>query len=66
MNPQAIISDLMKSGLTQMEIERRTGVDQSTISGLYTGKRGKRVSFDVANKLANLHAELLCQLRADT
>ncbi|HEM7889455.1 hypothetical protein [Burkholderia cepacia] len=55
MNPQAIISDLLNFGFTQMEIERRTGVDQSTISSLYTGKRGKRVSYEVGSKLQALH-----------
>lgn len=48
----------MAAGLTQMEIERRSGVDQSTVSGLYTGKRGKRVSFEVASKLQTLYAEV--------
>lgn len=58
MNAQAMIADLMGSGLTQMEIERRTGVDQSTVSGLYTGKRGKRVSYEVVTRLQALHAEV--------
>ncbi|MDN7544787.1 hypothetical protein [Burkholderia cenocepacia] len=58
MNAQSIISALMAAGLTQMEIERRSGVDQSTVSGLYTGKRGKRVSFEVASKLQTLYAEV--------
>lgn len=61
MNAQSIISALMVAGLTQMEIERRSGVDQSTVSGLYTGKRGKRVSFEVVSKLQALHAEVLAQ-----
>ena len=61
MNAQSIISALMVAGFTQMEIERRSGVDQSTVSGLYTGKRGKRVSFDVVSKLQALHAEVLAQ-----
>ncbi|MEK6418446.1 MAG: hypothetical protein V4801_02500 [Burkholderia gladioli] len=58
MNAQALIADLMRSGLTQMEIERRSGVDQSTVSGLYTGKRGKRVSYEVVSKLSALHDEV--------
>lgn len=59
MNAQAMIADLMRSGLTQMEIERRSGVDQSTVSGLYTGKRGKRVSYEVVSRLHTLHTEVL-------
>ena len=58
MNAQTLIADLMRSGLTQMEIERRSGVDQSTVSGLYTGKRGKRVSYEVMSKLTALHDEV--------
>ncbi|WP_223996488.1 helix-turn-helix domain-containing protein [Burkholderia gladioli] len=58
MNAQTLIADLMRSGLTQMEIERRSGVDQSTVSGLYTGKRGKRVSYEVVKKLETLHGEV--------
>ncbi|MBY4726626.1 MULTISPECIES: helix-turn-helix domain-containing protein [Burkholderia] len=59
MNAQQMISDLMAAGLTQMEIERRTGIDQSTVSSLYTGKRGKRVSYEVVSKLLELHKEVI-------
>lgn len=59
MNPQKLIADLMGANLTQKEIERRTGIDQSTISGLHTGKRGKRISYEVMVKLQALHDELL-------
>lgn len=58
MNFQTLIADLMRAGLTQMEIERRSGVDQSTVSAIYTGRRGRRVSYDVASRLQALHAEL--------
>jgi transcriptional regulator with XRE-family HTH domain len=57
MNAKVIISELLALGLTQMEMERRTGIDQSTISAIYTGRRGKRVSYDVMSRLANLLAE---------
>jgi transcriptional regulator with XRE-family HTH domain len=58
MNAQSIIVELMQRGLTQKEIERRSGVDQSTVSSLYTGKRGKRVSYDVIVRLQNLLDEI--------
>jgi transcriptional regulator with XRE-family HTH domain len=58
MNAQSIIAELMQRGLTQKEIERRSGVDQSTVSSLYTGKRGKRVSHDVIVRLQNLLDEV--------
>lgn len=50
-----MIADLMRDGLTQMEIERRSGIDQSTVSGIYTGRRGKRISYEVMLKLKSLH-----------
>lgn len=53
-----IIAELMERGLTQMEIERRSGVDQSTVSAIYTGRRGKRVSYDVVMKLNALLDEV--------
>lgn len=59
MNPQTLIAELMGANLTQKEIERRTGVDQSTISGLHTGKRGKRISYEVMVKLQALHDEVM-------
>jgi transcriptional regulator with XRE-family HTH domain len=62
MNAQSIIAELMQRGLTQKEIERRSGVDQSTVSSLYTGKRGKRVSYDVIVRLQSLLDELRAEI----
>lgn len=58
MNAQTLITEIMNAGLTQMEIERRSGVDQSTVSALYTGRRGKRVSYEIVSRLQVLHAEV--------
>lgn len=55
-----MIADLMQAGMTQMEIERQSGVDQSTVSGIYTGRRGKRISYEVMSKLKQLHDHILC------
>lgn len=59
MNAQTLIAELMSANLTQMEIQRRTGIDQSTISGIHTGKRGKRTSYEVMVKLQALHDEVM-------
>lgn len=61
MNAQTIITELMKRGLTQKEIERRSGVDQSTVSAIYTGRRGKRVSYDVVMRLQTLLDEVMAE-----
>lgn len=62
MNAQTLITELMNRGLTQKEIERRSGVDQSTVSAIYTGRRGKRVSYDVVMRLQ----ALLDEVRAES
>jgi transcriptional regulator with XRE-family HTH domain len=54
MDAKATIAELMGAGLTQTEIARRTGIDQSTVSGIYTGRRGKRISYEVMQKLKSL------------
>lgn len=61
MNAQTIIAELLKHGLTQKEIERRCGVDQSTVSAIYTGRRGKRVSHEVVVKLQALLDEVMAE-----
>jgi transcriptional regulator with XRE-family HTH domain len=63
MDAKTLIAELLASGLTQKEIERRTGIDQSTVSGIYTGKRGKRVSYETMTKLQSFHDEIVKQPR---
>jgi hypothetical protein len=53
---RALIAALMKSGLSQSEIANRAGVSQSTIAQIHTGRRGKRISYEVVTKLQTLHA----------
>ncbi|NML34910.1 helix-turn-helix domain-containing protein [Paraburkholderia antibiotica] len=57
-----MIADLMKAGLTQKEIERRSGVDQSTVSSLHTGKRGKRVSYETVSRLQQVWRQVCCDI----
>lgn len=61
MNAQTIIAELLGRGLTQKEIERRSGVNQSTVSAIHTGRRGKRVGYDIVMKLQKLMDEVLAE-----
>jgi transcriptional regulator with XRE-family HTH domain len=61
MNAQTMIAELLGRGLTQKEIERRCGVDQSTVSAIHTGRRGKRVSYEVVMKLKKLLDEVMAE-----
>jgi transcriptional regulator with XRE-family HTH domain len=54
MDAKTLIDELLGAGMTQMEIERRSGVDQSTISGIKTGKRGKRPAYETMVALKKL------------
>ena len=54
MNANLIVRELIALGLTQMEIERRSGIDQSTVSALNTGRYGKRTSYTTVCALNDL------------
>lgn len=58
MSAKLLIDGLLSAGLTQTEIERRSGVSQSMISCIHTGKRGKRTSYDIVMKLQALRDEV--------
>lgn len=58
MNAKTLIERLMARGMTQMEIHRRTGISQPTISHLFTGSRGKRTSYEIVKRLSDLLDEL--------
>lgn len=57
MNWQRVINDLEASGLTQVEIGQLSGCSQSQVSDLKTGRRGKRLGFDVGTNLNRLWKE---------
>jgi transcriptional regulator with XRE-family HTH domain len=59
MSAKLLIDWLLERGLTQTEIERRSGVSQSMVSCIYTGKRGKRTSYDVVMKLQTLRDQVM-------
>lgn len=52
-----IVTALINSGLTQYEIAARVGISQPHVSDLANGHRGKRIGFELGNKLLALHAE---------
>ncbi|WP_158658369.1 helix-turn-helix transcriptional regulator [Achromobacter sp. AONIH1] len=58
MDSKNLINRLLTHGLTQAEIQRRAGVSQSTVSHLHTGKRGKRTSFEIVQRLDALLREV--------
>mgnify|MGYP003427041270 FL=1 len=57
MQPREIVQALVGAGLTQSRIEERTGVSQSTISKLLTG-RVDDVRSRLYLRLVDLHAEV--------
>lgn len=54
MDAQTIAKQLVGLGLSQAEIHRRCGVSQTAVSHLISGRRGKRTSFDVVQRLQSL------------
>jgi len=54
MNCQEMLKDLSDLNFTQTEIGRLTGLSQSYISELETGRKGERVGFEVVAKIKAL------------
>jgi len=61
---RAFIASLMAAGLSQNEIASMADLSQSTIAKIHTGKRGKRISYEVMVKLQALHDEVVSQRKA--
>lgn len=57
MNTQQITRELLGSGLTQQTLARLAGCSQSTISSFLSGKKGKRPSFAIVDRLLDLHRQ---------
>jgi len=57
MNSKTIVDQLLASGLSQKDIERRWGIPQTTISHIHRGTRGKRTSHELIQRLAAALAE---------
>lgn len=58
MNPKIIAEQLIALGLSQSDVWKRAGVSQSTVSHILSGKRGKRTSFEVVQRLQALLVEV--------
>lgn len=62
MDFKTVIRELRAAGWTQVQIAKRVGCSQPTISELATGVSGKRgPAFPVALALMNLHREVCGQ-----
>lgn len=57
MDIQKAVADLLDSGLTQSQLAGLVPCSQSLISALLRGARGTRVSYVIASRLMELHAE---------
>lgn len=55
---QIIVNSLSDAGLSQAEIANLAGCSQSQIAFLSQGKRGKRLSFEIARSLILLDEKL--------
>ncbi|WP_369064894.1 helix-turn-helix domain-containing protein [Burkholderia gladioli] len=61
MDIQHAVADLLGSGLTQSQLAGLVPCSQSLISALLRGARGARVSYTIACRLVELHAERCAQ-----
>ena len=55
MNFQALIKEILGSGMTQVEVAQTLSCSQAYISDLCLGKRGKSISYDLGVKVIALH-----------
>lgn len=61
----ALVNQILAAGLTQKEIERRSGVKQCSVSALKTGRRGKRTPYETVMALAKLLEEVTAESGKD-
>ena len=59
MNWSQLIADIQESGMTQNDIACAVSCSQNYISDLKTGKKGKRVSHEIAVGILNLHKQVM-------
>lgn len=60
MDWSTLINDLIESGMSQAEISQETGIPNSTISELRSGKT-KKVFWDRGESLVQLHSKRLAK-----
>lgn len=54
---EPILRDLVNSGLSQSEIERRTGLAQPTVSAILAGRRERELMYTVGARVMDLWRE---------
>jgi hypothetical protein len=57
-NWQDIIKRIEAQGKTQVDIAAEVGTSQGHISDLRTGRRGKRIGFEIGRNLTAMHDRL--------
>ena len=65
MNWAKLIKDLQQAGMTQAEIAASVGCSRPHISDIATGRRGRRMAYEVGAGLVRLHAEHAAPNSAD-
>ena len=58
MDTKKLVSELLEQGLTQKELASLACCSQSLISALRNGERGKRLSFQIGDRLNSLHKKM--------
>jgi predicted transcriptional regulator len=61
MDAQKYVNDLLQTGLRQHQLADKLGCTQAAISYIANGKRGSRITYDLAQKLERLHKRLCKQ-----
>lgn len=57
MDTQKTVSDLLNTGLTQQQLADLVPCSQSTINAYLKGERGARPSWEIGQRLNDLHQE---------
>lgn len=55
MNWQQMVKDLLESGYTQVQLAERLKCTQSTVSGMASGERGIRPSWELGEEIIKAH-----------
>lgn len=61
MKANLLVHELALLGLTQMQIQQRSGIGQSVVSALKTGRKGKQTPYDVVVALEKLRDDVVAE-----
>lgn len=59
MKANLLVHELSFLGLTQREIETRSGIGQSVVSALKTGRKGRRIPYETVIALERVRDQVL-------